>query len=154
MPTKGRPQGTPYDHYLDLIADIVLANNQMSFNQALRQVLDKHGCPVSEESARRNLRKRWERDRERLVARAHQRATDKAIGDVKRRVDQYLLREALLLSSLARKPLSPIQLNARSLRSLFRPRTTPEDYTRNPFVPAMMTFGEFQRAQEIRNDNF
>lgn len=155
MPAKGRPTGTSYDHYLDLIADrIVQSDDEKSYSQALREVLDENRCPVSEDTARRHLRKKWLADEKKLLAAARDRVGKRSMEELKRKVDQVLIKEALLLFSLARKPISTIQLNARSLRSIFRPRTTPEDYERNPYVRAMLSFGEFQRVQEMRDSRW
>lgn len=152
MKGHGRPQGTEYDYLLDDLADIILASGGVkSINQAMRERFTSdvvfHGA--SPETAARRFRKIWKERDEILLAEAAERAQKKAIEDITRKANQYLIEEAMELKKLA-KGKAPYSDTFAMPITLFLERVTPADYEKNPHVRLFMSFGEFQTAHERR----
>lgn len=150
--THGRPKGTFYDRYMPELADMIFASgNLMSINEAIYERFppDFKFVSATRESAEKRIRKRWKDEHEALLAAAAKRAQDRKIADLRAKVDQALLQDAMKLRELATGKPPYSDLFAMQ-HVYFIDRATPEDYKRNPMVPLVMSFGQFQVAHQRR----
>ncbi|UXT53247.1 hypothetical protein FY136_28720 (plasmid) [Agrobacterium tumefaciens] len=154
MPAKGhgRPKGTEYDHLmLGLVDAIYASGGTKTLNQAMREQFPegfKFGS-ASPPTAEKRFRKLWKEGKDVLLAEAAAREQKRKANDPKVVLDRMLMMEALKLKELAQGKAPYPESSAFGIK-FFLERATPEDFKRNPMVPIVMSFGEFQIAHERR----
>lgn len=148
----GRPKGTDYDHLMVGLVDAIYASDGVkSLNQAMREQFPegfKFG-PVARPTVEKRFRKLWKEGEETLLAEAAAREKKRKADDPRTKLDLMLQAEAMRLRELATsKP--PYHEPSAYMIAFLIDHATPEDYKRNPYVPVLMTFGQFQVAHERR----
>lgn len=138
---KGRPPGSGYDRYLDDIADHILASgNKKDLSIAMRELFPlKFEFHVTRDAALRRIREKWEERGPELLAAA-----------LKRKIDRILIAEANELLRLSKVKVSTMSANSDIAITMFMPPATPDSYTKNPFVQASMSYGEYQEGYKRR----
>ncbi|MBY3314766.1 hypothetical protein [Rhizobium laguerreae] len=148
----GRPKGTEYDHYMVGLVDAIYASGGvMSLNQAMRERFPDgfNFGSVSRPTVEKRFRKLWKEGEEALLAEAAARERKRIADDPRTKLNMALLSDAMELKELADAKAPYSDASSMGIR-LFIERATPEDYRRNPKVPLVMSFGEFQIAHQRR----
>lgn len=149
---KGRPFGSGYDKYMDVIADLIVASgNSKDLPIAMRELFPlTFKFDVSRAAAFRRIREHWKREGFKFLAAAVERASAKTLREAKAKTDLILIKDADDLLKLTKVKVSPISENLDLAITLFMPPATPEDYKANPMVPLLMSYGQFQLAYKRR----
>ena len=151
MPTThARPKGTFYDRYMPESANMIFASgNLMSINEAIygRFPLDFKSVSATREPAENRIRKRCKDEQAVLLAETAKRVQDQKLSELRAKVNQALFKEAEKLRELATGQPPYSRLFTMRHR-YFIDRVTPDDYKRNPVVPLVMSYEEFQIARE------
>ncbi len=154
MPAKGhgRPKGTEYDHFVVSLVDAIYASGGVkTLNQAMREQFPEGFVfgSVSRPTVEKRFRKLWKEGKETLLAEAAAREQKRKANDPKTILDKIRLSEAVKLKKLSEGKAPYSDLFAMP-HIYFIDRATPDDYKKNPMVPLLMSFGEYQIAHQRR----